>query len=418
VAFSPIPNSVPRKKVQVGVETVRGTAVTPDFELFGDLVVNKTTPLQDDPEQDGTYDGPGTPTYGTPQLDGSYAQTATFYDLAILPRFAVKGAVAGATDGESIPGYSYVYKTSAATDDLDSGTFVYGFDGIIYRSTGVLINELTIRGNADDASDNWMIDTRLFVRDKTLQVGLAEVLLSAVTAGPPMVLTPTGGGLTLDALIGQYVEVMSGPGASQVALITDNDTTTITLDRVLSPAPTTASTIEVSGEFTSIAAPSDRDRIPFSGTRLFIDDEGGTIGTTQIVGRFKGFSVTQNNNLNPKRMADDVGGYSAKVDRGRRLVTAQITMEYDDWREVRRWEGQETRLVRIDQQNGPVIDPAGGPATRQLAVIDLFQLYWETAREERRNNNILVTYQGRSYKDASEAAAWELTSKIPLATLP
>lgn len=415
MAISPIPNTVQKRAAYAGTETVRGTAVTPTYKLYGDLQVNKRTTLIERPSYAGTYDTDYTPTFGLPEIDGTYAQVLTFEDAAILPRYWIAGDPANdGGDAGSPEAFAWEHSPTAATDDLDSMTAVYGFDGVIFRSTGIIVNEGTIRGNADDGADAWMFDARLFVREKELQVGLAEVALTAVTAGPPMVLTPAGGGMTIDALIGQYVEVMSGPGASQVALITDNDATTITIDRVFSPAPTTSSTVEVSGEFPSIA---DRDRtvVPFAGTQLFVGDEGDTIGTDhQVVGRFVGFSATLANNINPKRMADDTTGYSAKIDRGARRVTAQITMEFDDWRELRRWEENATRLVRIRQPLGPIVHDA----VRQTVHIDLPGLYWEQMSEDVRNSNIRATYQGRGFVDSVLGYSFALAATNELETLP
>lgn len=418
--FSPIPNSIHQRRALAGTEVTRGGAVVPEFKLYGDLQINDGTRLATDAEADGTFDDSGPPTFGPPSFDGTYAlQKLSYQDLAMLPRYAVAGGVAGVGDSEATEGFLYEYSPTASVDDLDSMTVLYGIPGIIERSTGVMFDEFTISGNVGDAIDAWHWNGRLFVRDQELQLDLAEVALTAVTggAGSAHVLTPAGGGLTIDALIGQYVEIMSGPGAGQVALIADNDATTITLDRDLTVDPTTASTIAVSGEFTAGISDRDRDVIRFAGSRLFIGEEGDDLDEHQIRGRFKAFSLTVANAMNPKQMAEDVDSFSPKVDRGKRLVTAQVTAEYDEFREVVRWKGRQRRGVRIDQPNGPTIDAGAG--TQMAALIDLPYLMWESRDGYQvRNNNILVTYGGRGFVDSDLSYSYLLSSFVDLAALP
>lgn len=422
MAISPIPNSVQRKVIFAGSEAVRGTAVAPDYKWYGELVVNRNPQTARRQEYDGTY-GAGRILFGPDDLDGTYSTPLSFQQLANLARYGVAGGVAGVTDGETTPGFTYAYEPNQTADDLESATLIYNFEGIPFRSAGVMFNEWTIRSNIDDgASANWMWDGRLYVRTKELLLELTERGLTAVTTGgaPAVhILTPTGGGLTIDALIGLYLEIMSGPGASQVAQITDNDTTTITLDRTLSPAPTTASTIAVTDLMPVGISDSDRDDIKAEGTVLYIGEEADDMDEHQIVGRFKAFSATYQNTINPKRMMEDVGSYSAKVDRGPRLATVQITQEFDEFREVIRFEEEAQRLVRIAQLTGPIIDATATPSpTRMEAYLDFPDVRWVRMNEEVRNNNILVTYEGETQVDSSAGYEYAITVKTPDATLP
>jgi hypothetical protein len=111
--------------------------------------------------------------------------------------------------------------------------------------------------------------------------------------------------------------------------------------------------------------------------------------------------------------------YSPKIDRGARLTTAQITMEFDEFREVQRFEDEEIRKVRIDQPNGPIIDATATPdPTRMAAYLDLPALKWVRFDESVANNNILITYQGEAEVDAVEAYDYLIGVKTADASLP
>lgn len=416
MASSPIPNVDRARRIYVGTETVRGTAVAPTYRWGGQLRIDRRTPILDRTEDTGGYDADtGTPVYGPAEIDGTYAVPLTFQRLATLPRYAMAPEPTPTGDGNTVEGFTYVYTPGDAFPD--TATVLHGWDGMQWRSTMLLFNEFTIRADVDDANADWQWSSRVFARSKALQVQIDEVALSAVSiAGGVHVLTPTGGGLTADALVGQYVQLMDGPGAPQVGLITANTTTTITVDRTFSPAPTTSTTIEVSADWPTGIAEEDGDEINAKGTKLYIAEEGGTPTDHLQVG-FKAFSVTQTANIAGKRfMEEETADYSDKIDRGMRRVTAQLTFEFDTWREYARWEEQVKRVVHISKTNGPVIDSGAG--TRHTALIALPAMYYETVAEEVRGNNIIATFGGRAFVDATEGHALELTVKTDLETLP
>jgi hypothetical protein len=411
---SPIPNVTQKRRILAGTEAVRGTAVTPEFKLYGAMQINRRTPLQDREEYAGTYDVDYTPVYGPAEIDGTYAVPLSYEDLALLPRYAVGAAPTPTSDAETVPGFTYLYEPSPSTDDIESATVLYGWDGMIWRSTMLMFPEFTIRADVDDAAAAWQWESRVFARSKALQIAVEEVALTGATS---TVLTVSGAAWTIDAFIGQYVTIMSDTAgaANQVRLITDNDATTITVGVAFDPAPGVGDTIEVSSEFTSGISDRDRDVIDAKPTRLYVEDEGGTIGTTTIRG-FKAFSVTVNQNIAGKRFMEDTEDYSDKLDRGIRRVTAQFTVEFDSWREYARWEEQATRIVRIEKQNGPIIDSGAG--TRKSARIDLPAMYYEVVDEQVRNNNILATFGGRGFVDPTEGYSFAILAKNALSVLP
>lgn len=418
---SPIPNVRNRKRILAGTQTVaqRGTAVARTFPLYGDLRIDKRTPLADRQDYHGTYDVDFEPSYGPTEIDGSFAQPLTYEDLAILPRYAVKGQVAGVSDGNPTPGYTYTYSPSPSTDDLDAMTLEHGFEGIVFLTDTAFFDSFNIRGDADDAAGDWMWDSRLFARSKELQIAVEE---TAPTGATGTTLTKTGAGWTVNTFAGQYVEIMSCTPATagvvgQVRKIVSNTADTLTVTPAWDVNPTTACTFEISGEFTAAVSDRDTDPIKAAGTLLYVSDSTGAVGESLISGRFKQFNLSVVNNLAGKRMMEDVDSYSAKLDRGVRRVTAQVTMEFDDWREQARWEEGVARLVRITQPNGPIIN-ASGPTTRKNAKIDLPLLYWEQMTEDVRGNNILATYGGRGFVNTTLGYSYLIAATNRLAALP
>ena len=408
---SPVPNTVQREVILAAIEATRGTAEPPDHKWYGAADVTKTTPTADRDEYTGGYDQ-NTPVYGPPDVSGTYAVALAYQDIPILMRVGIKDGVTGVSDAQPTPGYTYTFTPTFADDDIGSATVWTGFPGIPWRSTGVMFDEFTIRGSIDDAAAAWMLDARLRVRDKVLQLAVAEL---AVTSAAASTLTATGAGWTVDEHAGEFVHVVSGPGQHEVAEILSNTIDTLTIVGTWNTTPTSASTFIISEPLPAVSD-RDRDTIDFEGTRLYIDDDTSTLGTRRSQGRFKSFSVTYQNNIGNKRTADDVGSFSAKIDRGTRDISAQIVMEYDYAGEDVRWIEKANRLVRIEQPNGPIIQVS--PETRMLARIDLPKLRWTEARRGVAANNVLVTYQGRAYRDTTLGYPIAVVAKTDQATLP
>lgn len=148
---------------------------------------------------------------------------------------------------------------------------------------------------------------------------------------------------------------------------------------------------------------SDRTReyIKAPGTVIYIDDAGGTIGTTQVTGKFIGGSVTVLNNLDFKAFAEDENDVAAnKVGIGKRQVTAQLTFEHDDDDEFANYREDVPveRLVRIQRTGTTIHD-----AVTKRARIDLYGFWSAVAMDYRNNNKIItLTLSGRRNVSASK----------------
>jgi hypothetical protein len=407
-----IPNEVSQRRVQAGTETVRGTAVVPTTRWTGDLSISATRPLLRTEETTGGYDRMLTPRLGNPDVSGTYAQGLTYEDFAILTRYGVKGGGTGVTDGQATPGYTYRRQPTFDVDDLDSATLEYGVPGMVWQSTGVMHDEFTISGDRDDADADWKWSSNLFVRgkdDKAPTNGTA-------TGGSATTITQTGAAWTVNAFAGTYVRLTGGAGVGQVRKIASNTADTLTLAApVLSPVAAAGTVFTIEGAFTPAITLPTRESVAFPGTKLYLDAEGGTIGTTQVLGRFISFSVTWTNNYQKKWFAENVTEASSRTGRGSRMISGQVRMEFDRRTEYEQWEALTGAKMRIEQ-TGSVINVS--PETRKLARIDVPRLRWDAVTEDEREANITATFAFLAYMDTVAGYPAAVESKIALATLP
>jgi hypothetical protein len=414
-----IPNEAQLRRIQVGTEAFgsRGTAVAPTTKWYGDLAITKTYPLADRNEYDGSFDGWITPVRGPVGIGGTYGAPLSYEDYSIYLRYGVKGQVPGVSDGNGTPGYAYTYQPTPGLDDLDSFIAELGHIGNPWLATELMFNTFTISADVDDTEAIWKWASDLFGRTKD-PIANQLAANTSITSATSTVITKTGAAFVVNAFTGNYVKVNGGTGAGQVRLIASNTATTITVTAPFNPVLDATSTIEIPGAFTAAIADrgvSVREAIDAPGTALYIDNAGGTIGTTPVLGKFISFSVTQTNNINPKRYMEDVGSYNKKVGRGMRQVTGQVRMEFDDHAEYDKWTSNVPRLIRI-QKTGSQINAS--PLTNKYARIDLPAAYWDVVTEDVRDNNITATFGFKGYKDTTLGYSAKYEAKHKLATLP
>jgi hypothetical protein len=144
---------------------------------------------------------------------------------------------------------------------------------------------------------------------------------------------------------------------------------------------------------TSLSDRAGRELIQAPGTLLYIDDAGGTVGTTQITGRFIGGTLTINNNLAFKAFAEDTNDFAAnKVGIGDYTVDCQLTFEFDsdtEYAYYRTTGAPVQRLIRIYRQGTQLHSPA--PGGNKRAYFDLYG-YWSSVESGYRDNNKILTF--------------------------
>src|SRR5215813_5444292 len=196
------PNERQLEKNQWGTEVILGTAVTPTFKMYGDLRLTRARPLADRNEYAGTYFKDYTAVRGAITVDGTYVQNCTYEDLPILLRYAVQGGVAGVTDGNPTPGFTYTQKPTASRKDIDFATVETGYPGMPFTARGLHFPELTISADIDNAEACWMFNARALALDKALK---ANALATTATGGTTTTVVKTAAGWVVNAYAGAIV---------------------------------------------------------------------------------------------------------------------------------------------------------------------------------------------------------------------
>ena len=406
-----LPNYQQLRQTLAGVETVRGTKVTPTNKWYGALELNRHQPLAESEEYAGTFFGDYTPVRGAVMVDGTYAQNMAYED-AFLYRYAVKGGVTGTDDGNTVHGYTYTFRYSGTRDDLDTASVECLYGGMTWESQGLVFPEFTVSADIDDAQAVWKWSSQVVAISKDLKAGLDDVV---ATGGTTTTFVKTAWGLTIGAQVGKYVHFKSGTALNKDLFreITANDATSITF-AALPAAVTAADVIDIYAMPTAGVSDRTRELVAGPGTTLYMDALGGTIGTTPITGRLISFSVTGQAGITYKRFMDNVSTTSNKMDLGMRRVTGQIRLEFDRKREWDKYKALSPELIRI-RQTGSQINAA--PLTNKTATIDVYKAIYDDPTTDVRGNNVVVTWPFRGYVDATAGVAAEFALKSTLATL-
>jgi len=169
---------------------------------------------------------------------------------------------------------------------------------------------------------------------------------------------------------------------------------------------------------TFTAALTDRETEPITarGMKLFVDDAGGTIGSTQILGKLISGSVTFNPNIHFKAFAEDETGPAAnKVGRGEYQVDYQMVWEFDSDTEFAKYRNSipQDRLIRLSREGSEINDAP----TNKLFQLDIFRGLTNSWSRSDREGNLTMTLGGSGFYSTDEAKLVELTIVNALGTL-
>lgn len=413
-AWNITPNSVALRRGYFATEDIAGVAKSPTFRMYADLALRASRKLAERNEFGGTLFPDYTPVFGPWEIDGTLQQPLSYEDLAILPRYSLIGGDGAVDDGNTVHGYTRTRRPDPDSLNIDSATIEGGTPGMAWRAAGAIFPEFTISADIDDSEAVWKWNSPI----KAVSRDYIASTTGAATSGTSTTITKTAAGWTVDQFAGSYVRMTGGTAANigQVREIQTNSATVITVTQAFPAAVAAADTFEVLGTFTPGIADRTREMIAGPGTKLFLDPVGGTIGTTQILGRFISFSVTYQSGLTDyKRFMENVTGYTAKPDLGARRVMGQLHLELDRLDEWNLYAAGIPRKMRI-RQTGSVID--SGASTTKMATIDIFNLVFSDFTEDTRNSNITVTVPFTGFVDTAQGVPFELAVKNELATLP
>lgn len=156
-------NQTVLQKYQAALETTRGTAITATRKLYAQISPSYSRPLATFTDQSGTFANRRRIAYGRQQVGFSCTDVGTFEDLGWWLQLAMKGGVTG---GAGPTAYTYVFTPNLTADDLKSMTLEFGEPANGYKSTQVMCNSFTIRGDSDsDTEPAWMYEAEMLGRD-------------------------------------------------------------------------------------------------------------------------------------------------------------------------------------------------------------------------------------------------------------
>jgi len=144
--------------------------------------------------------------------------------------------------------------------------------------------------------------------------------------------------------------------------------------------------------FTGSISDRTREFIKAAGTKLYVDDAGGSIGGTQVTAKFISFSLAWNNAVTTKRFMEDEDGISATIGRGARQVTGQIRLEFDSDTEKAKFRTGARRQIRIVREGSTI-----HTTVKKKVQIDIPDAYWLTPSDDPRESNMTLTFGFRAY---------------------
>jgi hypothetical protein len=106
------------------------------------------------------------------------------------------------------------------------------------------------------------------------------------------------------------------------------------------------------------------------GTKVWMDDFGGSIGTTQILTKIRSGSITINNNLEEKVFSENVVDPHTDFARGPQIITGELVMEHNDDTVFGKMRSRTQQAIQI-AQTGPNIGAT--PTTDYLWQIQIPQ---------------------------------------------
>lgn len=153
-----------------------------------------------------------------------------------------------------------------------------------------------------------------------------------------------------------------------------------------------------------------RRKIKAAGTKVYIDEPGGTIGATQVLNAIRSGSITVNNQLEEKvfseyedKTADDVG-------RGSQLITYDLQREHNSDTEAAKLRAGTLRKIRILKEGDTI---GASPATKYKWQVDLpVAQYKPTMGPDWRGQNRVLGYQGEALRDDTTTVPITATSVI------
>lgn len=173
-----------------------------------------------------------------------------------------------------------------------------------------------------------------------------------------------------------------------------------------------AQRVDKIADFTAAIPQRTRETILAAATQLFIDNAGGSLGTTEILNKWRSFSLTIDNNPDFKRFGNSDAFVAADFGRGQQVVTGELVLEHTDDAEYEKQRLLAARRIRVRKAGSVIHD-----AVTRRATIDVGNAYLNAPAENTVGNNIVQSF-GFVAKPLAGAAPVSIEVVSALATLP
>lgn len=400
------------RRIQLGKEATAGTKIKASALWRGEgtikddlLVVNPVEDIGLVIDTDRAY---------IPSKGGTVTLSptpATFEQLPYPLAMGIKNVTAGTSDSTG-SGFVYSYPLpTASKNSIQSYSVEGGDDREVEFGQYAFCESLRLSGKYREA-----------------------IMMSAVLK--TRAITPvnfTGATLTFDSTAQTIVDSASGfaifpsttfgikiSGSSQndgTFAIATGSTNTLTLSTGTFVDESSGSTVTITQTFTpGIVVPAVEEAI-FGNGKLYIDDVGGTIGTTQKSNTFLSFDLDLQTGWKGQHSGDGRLDFSfAKVTKP--TWTLRVTFEHEGsaTAEKAKWRAKTPRLVRIKVE-GSAFAVAGSVYANKTLIIDVPGIWTEFSALENDDGNDTVTGTLKGGYDSTAALGGQIVVVNALSAL-
>jgi Phage tail tube protein len=167
--------------------------------------------------------------------------------------------------------------------------------------------------------------------------------------------------------------------------------------------------------YTGAIPDRNRERVQARGTLVYVDEPGGTIGTTQVTNEIRSGSVTVDNQLEDKAFSENETSVSADFARGEQLITGELVREFKTDTEFAKMRAGTTRRIRV-QRTGSTIGAT--PTTDKRVRIDVPVAVLYAPRPGHVGQNRILTWGFTGYKTVADPVPITAAIVNALVTLP
>lgn len=336
---------------------------------------------------------------------------ATFEQVGYLCAMGIKNVSTGSSDSTG-SGYVYTYPLPTSTkNSVQSYSIEAGDDRQAEFAQYGVVSNIKLSGKYKEAV---MMSGTVLTRTVSPNSYTAATISSTSTVS----LKDTAGGFTFST--GQRVEITGSTDtgndkiysivtASTAALTFSTDTTITTFS--------SGSTITMEQTFTTVSIPAIEE-ILFDKGKLYIDEVGGTIGTSQKSNTFLSFDLDLQTGWKGQLTGDGRLDFSfAKYTKA--TGTLRVTFEHEGTAvaEKAKWRAKTPRLIRVKVEGG-ALTVAGSVYTYKTLIIDLAGVWTEFTALENDDGNDTVTGTLKFGYDSTYASSGQIVVVNELSALP